>query len=82
MNLKLVFASLLLGYAVCRIFAARCGADTPDRRRAFVYTAGNYNYGYLAIPVCETLYGRESVAVLLLVTYVPGLSLWLPRLFH
>ena len=22
------------------------------------------------------------VAVLLLVTYVPGLSLWLPRLFH
>lgn len=70
------FASLLLGYTVSRVFAGWCGADTPERRRAFVYTAGNYNYGYLAIPVCEALYGRESVAVLLLFNIGLELCLW------
>jgi malate permease and related proteins len=70
------FASLIVGYAVSRVFSGLCGADTPERRRAFVYTTGNYNYGYLAIPVCETLYGRESVAVLLLYNIGLELCLW------
>lgn len=70
------FASLLLGYAVCRVFAGACGADTPERRRAFVYTTGNYNYGYLAIPVCGVLYGEDSVAVLLLFNVGLELCFW------
>lgn len=70
------FASLLLGYAVARIFAGACGAKTPERRRAFVYTTGNYNYGYLAIPVCGALYGEDSVAVLLLFNVGLELCFW------
>jgi predicted permease len=70
------FASLLIGYTVSRLFSAWSGADTPERRRAFVYTTGNYNYGYLAIPMCETLYGKESVAVLLLYNIGLELCLW------
>lgn len=69
------FASLLVGYAVCRIFAGAAGPG-DDRRRAFVYTAGNYNYGYLAIPLCEALYGRDSVAVLLLFNVGVELCMW------
>lgn len=70
------FASLLLGYAVSRTFAGACGADTPERRRAFVYTTGNYNYGYLAIPMCGAFYGEESVAVLLLFNVGLELCFW------
>jgi predicted permease len=70
------FASLLIGYAVSRVFAKACGADTPERRRAFVYTTGNYNYGYLAIPMCGAIYGEESVAVLLLFNVGLELCFW------
>lgn len=70
------FLSLALGYALSRMFAGACGADTPERRRAFVYTTGNFNYGYLAIPICEELYGHEAVAVLLLYNVGIELCLW------
>lgn len=70
------FASLLLGYTVCRLLAGLCGADTPERRRAFAYSAGNFNSGYLAIPICEALYGHDSVAVLLLFNVGYDLCLW------
>lgn len=70
------FLSLLAGYALCRMFARLATADTDERRRAFVYTTGNYNYGYLAIPVCERLHGSESVAVLLLFNLGIELCLW------
>ena len=70
------FLSLAAGYAISRIFAGVGGADTPERRRAFVYTTGNYNYGYLAIPVSTALYGPDSVAVLLLFNVGIELCLW------
>jgi predicted permease len=70
------FLSLLLGYTVCRLFAGMCGANTPERRRAFAYSAGNFNSGYLAIPICEALYGHDSVAVLLLYNVGLELCLW------
>lgn len=70
------FLSLLAGYAISACFVKAAGADTPERRRAFVYTAGNYNYGYLAIPVCEAFYGPESVAVLLLFNAGLELAFW------
>ncbi len=70
------FLSLLVGYGVCRLFARAAGAGEDARRRAFVYTAGNYNYGYLAIPICEAMYGRDSVAVLLLFNTGIELCLW------
>lgn len=70
------FLSLLVGYTVCRALAGACGADTPERRRAFAYTAGNYNYGYLALPVCEVLHGRDSLAVLLLFNAGLELCFW------
>src|ERR1043165_5128835 len=69
-------ASLLLGYPVCRLFAGLCGAAAPERRRAFAYSAGNFNSGYLAIPICEALYGHDSVAVLLLYNVGLELCLW------
>jgi predicted permease len=52
------------GYLVC-FFGARAlriprGSDT----RTFVYVTGLYNYGYIAIPVVEKLFGAKAVGVL------------------
>ncbi len=70
------FVSLALGYLVSWIFARLSGADTMERRRAFAYTTGNYNYGYLAIPMSVAFYGPDSVAVLLLFNVGIELCLW------
>lgn len=70
------FLSLALGYGVCLLLARACDAGTDERKRAFVYVTANYNYGYLAIPICEKLYGSDSIAVLLLYNIGLELCLW------
>jgi len=70
------FLSSAIGLVIARLAAPLAGADTSERRRAFAYTAGHYNYSYLAIPVCTVLYGPESIAVLLLFNLGIEFSLW------
>lgn len=70
------FLSSAIGFGLARLVAIPAGADTSEKRRAFAYTAGHYNYSYLAIPVSITLYGADSIAVLLLFNLGIEFSLW------
>ena len=69
-------------FGVILILNAGIGLNTPPVGSVqFVACAiGRISIGE-SMRTIWPFYGA-SVAVLLLVTYVPGLSLWLPRLFH
>ena len=69
-------------FGVIQILNAGIGLNTPPVGSVqFVACAiGRISIGE-SMRTIWPFYGA-SVAVLLLVTYVPGLSLWLPRLFH
>lgn len=55
--------TVAMGYAVC-FAAAKCARlDGPDLR-TFVFVTGLYNYGYMAIPMVEKLFGPKTLGVL------------------
>lgn len=70
------FLSSVIGFAVARLFARFCGAETTERARAFAYTTGHYNYGYLALSICGAIYGPGAVAILLLFNTGVEFSFW------
>jgi len=69
-------------FGVILILNAGIGLNTPPVGSVqFVACAiGRISIGESMRTIWQ-FYGA-SVAVLMLVTYVPGISLWLPRLFH
>src|SRR6516225_4138391 len=58
------FGTVALGYAVCYLAAPLFGAGESRQRRTFAFTAGLYNYGYLAIPIAQKSFGSETSGVL------------------
>ena len=70
------FSTVALGYAVCYLAAPLFGAGEPVQRRTFAFTAGIYNYGYLAIPIAQKNFGSETSGVLFIHNLGVEVALW------
>lgn len=70
-------ATVSLGYLV-GAFGARAMRLAPGKQtRTFAYTVGLYNYGYLAIPLTQSLFDRETVGVLFTHNLGVEIGFWL-----
>ncbi len=70
------FGTVAIGYAVCYWAAPLFGVTEPVRRRTFAFTAGLFNYGYIALPLVEELYGKSATAVLFIHNVGVEAALW------
>ena len=57
------FASFFVGYMLA-LFAGRLMQLTDKQARTFSFTTGSYNYGYIAIPLVQAFFSRETIGVL------------------
>ncbi len=71
--------SMALGILIS-VFAAKFfGIDDPARRRDFGYCAGIYNYGYIALPICMSLFAEtspETIGMMLLFNSGCEVGIW------
>ena len=70
------FASIVMGFGVAWAVAAALRIDGKGQRRAFVFTAGIFNYGYFAIPVCDAVFGAGLVGKLLVFNFGVEVAIW------
>jgi malate permease and related proteins len=63
---------ILLAYAV----AKRTGFEVGGGLRTFAFSVGIFNYGYMAIPLVETLFGRETLGVLFVFNVGCEAAIW------
>jgi predicted permease len=70
------FFSVCAGLALAWVCAPLFGAREPSARRTFAYCVSIFNYGYVAIPLCQQLVGRDAVAVMLLFNAGIEAAIW------
>ena len=63
---------ILVAYAVAR----RAGFAIGAGLRTFAFSVGIFNYGYMAIPLVEELFGRETLGVLFVFNVGCEASIW------
>lgn len=63
---------ILLAYAV----AKRAGFEVGSGLRTFAFSVGIFNYGYMAIPLVEGLFGRETLGVLFVFNVGCEAAIW------
>ncbi len=63
---------ILLAYAV----AKRAGFSVGGGLRTFAFSVGIFNYGYMAIPLVERLFGRETLGVLFVFNVGCEAAIW------
>ena len=63
---------ILLAYAV----AKRAGFAVGGGLRTFAFSVGIFNYGYMAIPLVEALFGRETLGVLFVFNVGCEAAIW------
>jgi predicted permease len=63
---------ILLAYAV----AKRAGFTLGGGLRTFAFSVGIFNYGYMAIPLVEALFGRETLGVLFVFNVGCEAAIW------
>jgi predicted permease len=68
--------TLALGYAVCYAAAPIFGVRESRARRTFAFTTGIYNYGYLALPLVQSLFDAQTSAVLFIHNLGVEVGLW------
>lgn len=70
------FVSIVLGLAVGYFVGRALGLQTGAGLRTFAFAVGIYNYGFIPIPLMESLYGREPLGVLLVQNMGCELAVW------
>jgi hypothetical protein len=70
------FGTVAMGYAICYAAAPVFGAGDSVHRRTFAFTAGIFNYGYLAIPIAQKTFGSETSGVLFIHNLGVEVALW------
>lgn len=69
------FASVALGLGVS-LLAARIFIKDRTTRRTFACTTGLQNYGYIPLPLCQALFGRNVVGVLFAFNLGVEVAMW------
>jgi len=70
------FATIVLGFAVGFYAGRALGLQVGAGLRTFAFTVGIYNYGFIPIPLMESLFGREPLGVLLVQNMGCELAVW------
>ena len=73
------FATVALGYGLCFVAAPLFGVREARQRRTFAFTAGIYNYGYIALPLIQKLFDhtdQRTSAVLFIHNLGVETALW------
>jgi len=70
------FGTMVLGFAVGYYAGRGLGLHVGTGLRTFAFTVGIYNYGFIPIPVMESLFNREHVGVLLVHNVGCELAVW------
>ena len=70
------FVMVVVGIAVAWAFARAAGLRTKTEQRTFAFLTGLQNYGYLAIPLCVTLFDSGTTGVLFVHNVGPETAMW------
>ena len=70
------FATILLGFAAGYYVGRALGLHAGAGLRTFAFAVGIYNYGFIPIPLMESLYGREPLGVLLVQNMGCEVAIW------
>ena len=70
------FCSVAFGFLASYVAAPLFGIHEPRQRRTFAFTTGIYNYGYIALPGAQTLFGTGTTAILLIHNVGVDVALW------
>ena len=70
------FATIVLGFAVGHYAGRALGLQAGAGLRTFAFAVGIYNYGFIPIPLMESIYGREPLGVLLVQNMGCELAIW------
>ncbi len=70
------FATVVLGFAVGYYAGRALGLHVGSGLRTFAFTVGIYNYGFIPIPLTESLFGRGPLGVLLVQNMGCELAVW------
>ncbi len=70
------FGMVAVGVGVAWLFARAAGLTTKPEQRTFAFLTGLQNYGYLAIPLCVTLFDSGTTGVLFVHNVGPETAMW------
>ena len=70
------FASMAFGIVLAYAVARRVGFATGSGLRTFAFSVGIFNYGYMAIPLVEELFGRDTLGVLFVFNVGCEAAIW------
>jgi len=70
------FGTVILGYVACWFTAPIFGITDLRQRRTFAFTAGLYNYGYIALPLVQKLFNPQTTGVLFVHNLGVEIALW------
>ncbi|MDR2863183.1 MAG: AEC family transporter [Puniceicoccales bacterium] len=70
------FLSIIAGLLIAWLTAPLFDVREAVARRTFAYCTSIYNYGYVAIPLCQVLVGSDAVAVMLLFNAGIEVGIW------
>jgi len=70
------FGMVAVGVGVAWLFAGVAGLRTKSEQRTFAFLTGLQNYGYLAIPLCVTLFDSGTTGVLFVHNVGPETAMW------
>ncbi len=68
--------TVLLGFGVSMAMARLLGLPRPKAARTFAFSVGLQNYGFIAIPLVQVLFGRAALGVQFTFTLGVELMLW------
>lgn len=70
------FVTMAAGIPLAYLVARRAGFAVGSGLRTFAFSVGIYNYGYMAIPLVERLFGRDTLGVLFVFNVGCEAAIW------
>ena len=70
------FGTVVLGYAVAWLAAPLFRIAAGPEQRTFAFTTGLYNYGYLALPIAQSLFNTETAGILFVHNIGVEVAIW------
>lgn len=76
LNATLGFAMIAISMGLCYLLAPLLGLKKGEGARTFALSTGLQNYGFVAIPVTEAIFGKALIGVLFTYTLGVELAMW------
>lgn len=70
------FLTVAVGFLLAAYVGRRLGLPSEKQVRTFAFATGMYNYGYIAIPLVQSFFGRETMGVLFVFNLGVEIAFW------